>query len=181
MSARIKQNRELTLLATLVAVTTLAWNGYVVHKNAVNRPATLEDKFVQIDALGCDFREIVDDLRAEQSTTYRSTGRNIFLMSASARRNSGSTTIARFQIYDRPQPEPDPALDMVFFGYGALPANGPRQAFLKEKKSDNVHIVSEGSVLESHIRILHIGNEKIEFEDIYTGRRGSSVLEVPVT
>jgi len=44
-----------------------------------------------------------------------------------------------------------------------------------------VHIVSEGSVLESHIRILHIGNEKIEFEDIYTGRRGSSVLEVPVT
>src|SRR6516164_5803611 len=33
----------------------------------------------------------------------------------------------------QPPPPPPPAtLDMVFFGYGMLPAGGPRQAFLKD-------------------------------------------------
>ena len=42
MSARIKQNRELTLLATLVAVTAAAWKGYVVHKDG-NEKLEFED------------------------------------------------------------------------------------------------------------------------------------------
>ena len=66
---------------------------------------------------------------------------------------------------------------MVFFGYGMLPAGGPRQAFLKEDQGDEVHIVSEGDVVLNHIRILHIGNDKIEFEDTTTGQKGSKNLE----
>jgi len=68
---------------------------------------------------------------------------------------------------------------MVFFGYGMLPAGGPRQAFLKDANGDDVHIVSEGDLLLNHIRILHIGNEKLDFEDINTGQKGSKMLEAP--
>jgi hypothetical protein len=86
-----------------------------------------------------------------------------------------------FRVYNQPQPPPPPPpadLPMIFFGYGMLPAGGPRQAFLKEQTSDDVHIVSEGDLLLNHIKILHIGNERIEFEDINTGQKGSKNLEV---
>ena len=42
-----------------------------------------------------------------------------------------------------------------------------------------MHIVSEGDLLLNHIRILHIGNEKLDFEDINTGQKGSKTLEAP--
>jgi hypothetical protein len=66
---------------------------------------------------------------------------------------------------------------MVFFGYGMLPAGGAREAFLKEEQGDAVFIVSEGDVVLNHIRILHIGNDKIDFEDTNTGQKGSKNLE----
>jgi hypothetical protein len=49
----------------------------------------------------------------------------------------------------------------------------------EEPPGEEVHIVSEGDVVLNHIRILHIGNERIDFEDTTTGQRGSKNLEVP--
>jgi hypothetical protein len=49
----------------------------------------------------------------------------------------------------------------------------------EEPPGEEVHIVSEGDVVLNHIRILHIGNERIDFEDTITGQRGSKNLEVP--
>jgi len=40
-----------------------------------------------------------------------------------------------------------------------------------------LYIVSEGDVVLNHIRILHIGNDRIDFEDTITGQRGSKNLE----
>jgi len=66
---------------------------------------------------------------------------------------------------------------MKFFGYGTLPSGGRRQAFLLD--GDEVKIVSEGDTIQNHIRIVHIGNDRIEFEDTNTGMRNSVVLEMP--
>ena len=66
---------------------------------------------------------------------------------------------------------------MKFFGYGTLPSGGYRQAFLLD--GDEVRIVSEGDTIQNHIRIVHIGNDRIEFEDTNTGLRNSAVLEMP--
>jgi hypothetical protein len=77
-----------------------------------------------------------------------------------------------------PAPPPPADLPMVFFGYGMLPAGGARQAFLKDQSGDDVHIVSEGDVVLNHIRILHIGNDRIDFEDTSTGQKGSKNLEI---
>ena len=66
---------------------------------------------------------------------------------------------------------------MKFFGLGTLPAPGPRRAFLQD--GDDVRIVGEGDTIRNHIRITHIGNDRIEYEDIRTGMKNSTALEMP--
>jgi len=76
-----------------------------------------------------------------------------------------------------PPPPPPPVLNMKFFGLGTLPSSGPRRAFLQD--GDDVFIVGEGDTVRNHIRITHIGNDRIEFEDTGTGAKSSAPLEMP--
>jgi hypothetical protein len=62
-----------------------------------------------------------------------------------------------------------------FFGYGNLPSGGPRQAFLQD--GEEVHIVQEGQTIQNTIRIIRIGNESIEYEDVNTHMRNSNPIE----
>jgi hypothetical protein len=83
---------------------------------------------------------------------------------------------SRAKVGPMPPPPPPPAtLPMKFFGYGSLPSNGPRLAFLLD--GEEVRIVQEGETVLSHIRITHIGNDRIEFVDTLTGQHGSNSLE----
>jgi hypothetical protein len=120
-------------------------------------------------------------LAKAQGTEYKSAGRNIFVMGATRVEAAKQVAIKEPFRNKGPMPlppPPPPELPWVFFGYGTLPAGGARQAFLKENQEDaQVHIVSEGDVVLNHIRILHIGNEKIEFEDTNTGLKNSKPLE----
>jgi len=176
--AQTKQQKELIALAVLAVIAGSIWYIYF------GRPATTSsgisaNGYTQINAQ--DFGKVLVDLTKAQGTEYKSAGRNIFVMGAIP---ADVTQVAAikppFPIYDRPQlpaPPPPPVLPMVFFGYGMLPAGGPRQAFLKDEQGDDVHIVSEGDVVLNHIRILHIGNDKIDFEDTNTGLKGSRTIE----
>jgi len=123
---------------------------------------------------------VINGLAKAQATEYKSAGRNIFVMGAMpvemAKRGPVKIPFAP-QGPKPPDPPKPPELPWVFFGYGMLPAGGARQAFLKENPEDVVHIVSEGDVVLNHLRIVHIGNEKIEFEDTNTGLKGSKNLE----
>jgi Tfp pilus assembly protein PilP len=80
-------------------------------------------------------------------------------------------------VYDQPQLPPPPPLNMKFFGLGTLSPNGPRRAFLQD--GEEVHIVSEGDILRNRIRINHIGNDRLEFEDVNTGAKNSAALDMP--
>jgi hypothetical protein len=42
---------------------------------------------------------------------------------------------------------------------------------------EEVHIVSEGDTVQTNLRIIHIGNDSIEFEDVNTHLRGSKQIE----
>jgi hypothetical protein len=42
---------------------------------------------------------------------------------------------------------------------------------------EEVRIVEEGETVLNHIRITHIGNDRIEFVDTLTGQHGSNNLE----
>ena len=176
--ARTRQQKELIALAALVLIAASVWY-FHLGRAAAPSSGVSASGYSPINAQ--DYNLIINGLTKAQGTEYKSAGRNIFVMGAmpvEAAKQGPPKKV--FVVYNQPQPPapPPPAdLPMVFFGYGMLPAGGPRQAFLKEQTGDAVLIVSEGDVVLNHIRILHIGNERIDFEDTITGQRGSKNLE----
>jgi hypothetical protein len=178
--ARTRQQKELIALVALLLVAGSIWYYFHLGRSTTPSPGSSASHYSPINAL--DYIVIINGLAKAQGTEYKSAGRNIFVMGAlpvEAAKLGPPKKV--FVVYNQPQPPgpPPPAvLPMVFFGYGMLPAGGARQAFLKEEQADGaVYIVSEGDVVLNHIRILHIGNDKIDFEDTITGQRGSKNLE----
>jgi len=175
--AQTRQQKELIALAALVVVAGSIWY-FHLGRSATPNSGFSANNYTQINAQ--DYGRILVDLTKAQGTEYKSAGRNIFVMGAMPVEVAKQGPIKepfRNQGPQPPAPPPPAELPMVFFGYGMLPAGGPRQAFLKEQTGDEVHIVSEGDVVLNHIRILHIGNDKIDFEDTTTGQKGSKTLE----
>ena len=64
---------------------------------------------------------------------------------------------------------------MKFFGYGNVPNNTARRAFLED--GDEVYIINEGDTLMGRYKILKINNASLEFEEVGSGRRGQKMLE----
>jgi hypothetical protein len=181
--AQTRRQKELIALAVLVALAGSIWYVYLGRPAAQN-PGSSASNYSPINAQ--DYIVIINGLAKAQGTEYKSAGRNIFVMGAIQveKANQGPPKKV-FIVYSQPQPPappPPPELPLVFFGYGMLPVGGARQAFLKEPTGDGpVLIVSEGDVVLNHYRILHIGNDKIDFEDTATGLRGSKNLEATPT
>jgi hypothetical protein len=176
--AATRQQKELIGLAALVVAAASVWY-FHLGKSAAQGGGFSAGNYSQINAQ--DYNVIIKGLAKAQGTEYKSAGRNIFVMGATRAEAAKQVAVKEpFRIVG-PMPEPPPKppeLPWVFFGYGMLPVGGARQAFLKENSEDVVHIVSEGDVVLNHLRILHIGNEKIEFEDTETGLKNSKPLEV---
>jgi hypothetical protein len=178
--AATRQQKEFIALAALVVAAASVWYLHLGNSAATSGGASA-GTYSQINAQ--DYKVIIKGLAKAQGTEYKSAGRNIFVMGAMPVDPVKQAAVKPpFRIYNQPQPPappPPPELPWVFFGYGMLPAGGARQAFLKENQDDAVvHIVSEGDVVLNHLRILRIGNDKIEFEDTETGLKNSKPLEV---
>lgn len=177
--AQTKQRKELIVLAALVVLAAAVWYGYYAPRVRQSSGISSAGMYTPINAQ--DYNLILSSLAKTQSMEYKSSGRNIFVM-GSMPVETPTGPVKQVEVFHNqgpqlPPPPPPADLPMIFFGYGMLPAGGPRQAFLKEQTSDDVHIVSEGDLLLNHIKILHIGNERIDFEDINTGQKGSKNLE----
>lgn len=174
-----KQTRQLYILAVLVLVAVLVWY-FEFAKPSVSTGFSLDNKtYTPINAQ--DFGGVLDRLDKAQSTEYKSTGRNIFVMGALPTPVAESgPKVAPKPVHTNvgplvPPPPPKPVLAWKFFGYGNLPSGGPRQAFLLD--GEDVRIVQEGQTIQNTIRILRIGNESIEYEDVNTHMRNSNPIE----
>jgi hypothetical protein len=176
--AQTRQQKERVALAALVVVAGAFWYFQLGRSAATNSGASASN-YSPINAQ--DYGPILRGVSKAQGTEYKSAGRNIFVMGAMPKEATKLGPPRKvFVVYNQPQvpaPPPPAQLPMVFFGYGMLPAGGARQAFLKEEPGEAIYIVSEGDVVLNHIRILHIGNDRIDFEDTATGQRGSKNLE----
>jgi len=65
--------------------------------------------------------------------------------------------------------------NLKFFGYGNVPSNTARRAFMED--GEEVYIVNEGDTLMGRFKILKINNASLEFEEVGSGRRGQKMLE----
>jgi hypothetical protein len=174
--ADAKQKKQFLGLAALLLVALLVW--YFQFRSGPAATGFSVDKATYTPINAQDFSGVLEGLGRAQSTEYKSTGRNIFVAGAVPVEEGPKAAVkVPFRtIGPHPDPPPPPAqLSMTFFGYGNLPSGGPRQAFLLD--GEDVRIVSEGETVQNHIRILHIGNDSIEFEDLNTHQRGSKNME----
>ncbi len=85
--------------------------------------------------------------------------------------------------YIPPAPPPVPAgpppvvVPATFFGYAVTPRTGKRQAFFTN--GDDVFVVEEGATLVNRFRLLKIGNNTADLEEISSGRRTTVNMEQP--
>jgi hypothetical protein len=176
-----KQQKERIVLAALLVVAGLVWFFYFGKSNTASGNLAKTGAYTPINAE--DYTVIFKEMGESQSTVYKSSGRNIFIAGPASVSPSDAGPVKA------PKPErllptvpvpvqpPPPVLAMKFFGYGSLPTNGPRRAFLLD--GEEIHIVEEGDTVQNHIRITHIGNDRIEYEDTVTGKKNATNLELP--
>jgi hypothetical protein len=177
MMAYTKQQKELGTLVALIVVAGLVWFFFVGRGAGTPTGLAGPGQYKPIDVQ--DYSVVLDRLRRAQTTDYKPSGRNIFV-AAPVKPVEVPKPVEPAHLDQGPAlppPPPPPTLSMKFFGYGTLPSGGLRQAFLLD--GDEVKIVSEGDTIQNHIRIVHIGNDRIEFEDTNTGLRNSVALEMP--
>ena len=178
--ALTKQRKQLILLAALLVIAALVWYVYFGRSEATTESAAfLPGSYTPINAQ--DFSIIFKQRGDAQKTVYKPSGRNPFVAAPIPPPVAPATPAkaaekSRWRDYTVPREViVPPQLPWKFFGYGNLPSSGMREAFLLE--GEDVHIVGEGEVVLNHIRIVHIGNERIEYEDTNTGARNSNPLE----
>lgn len=180
--AQTKQAKELIALVALLVIAGLVWYFYFGQAKIGTGTSSPSEGYTPINAE--DYSVILKEWTDAQSTQYKPSGRNIFIAGSApaSPTDAGTPKPAKpgFPVQDQPKPPPPPPipqLTMKFFGYGTLPSNGPRRAFLLD--GEEVHIVSEGDTIQNHIRITHIGNDRIEYEDTETGQKNATNLEMP--
>lgn len=182
--AQTTQQRERIILAALLVVAAVVWYIYFgKHQSTSTTGLSVTGKYTPIDAE--DYSVIFKDMAASASTEYKPSGRNIFV--AGPAPVTTAATVAKteekrgpeYPTVHQPPPPPPPVLSMKFFGYGSLPISGPRRAFLLD--GEDIRIVQEGDTVQNHIKITHIGNDRIEYEDTVTGQKNSTNLETPTT
>lgn len=114
---------------------------------------------------------------ASRRTEYKSSGRDLFSASLPPPPSTKIDDPPKDPGPVVPAEPPPPALpaNMKFFGYGTIPNGTAKRAFLSD--GEGVYIVGEGDTLVGRFRIIRIGNARLEFEEIATGRRNSATLD----
>ena len=74
-----------------------------------------------------------------------------------------------------PPPPPPPQLPLKYFGEGKAESGSGRRAFLTD--GNVVFVAAEGDIVLGRYRIIRINHTNIEFEEISSGRHGTTKLE----
>jgi len=76
-----------------------------------------------------------------------------------------------------PPPPPPVVVPATFFGYVTDARTGHKEAFFSD--ADDVYIAAEGETLLGRFRILKIGNDSVEVEELASGRRTTLTMQEP--
>jgi hypothetical protein len=168
------------LLAGLVVVAALVW--YLETRRDSVAIATSQFGDLNYKPLAIENPALQREKQeASRKTQYKGGGRDLFSQMApppvTAHKEERPTQVGPIQ----PAPPPPPSLpgNVKFFGYGTVPNGTAKRAFLSD--GDQIFIVAEGDTLLGRYRVVKIGNANLDFEEIASGRRGSTALsEEPV-
>jgi len=107
----------------------------------------------------------LDLLKSSEDVTYKGVGRDIFQNQPEPIPQPKVPVIKD----TGPQPPPPPPpIPLKFYGFSGN-KSGPKEVFLS--KGDDIFIAKEGQVIDRRYKILKIGPNAIEVEDVLTNNR----------
>jgi hypothetical protein len=168
----MNQLAKIYLLVGLLVV--LAISAYYVFFNRSAVPAlsgvlAANAKFEPLDVQEPSLR--IDELEKLRKQEPSSSHRNIFVAAPPPPPKAAApqeVQIVGDPFPKLPPPPPPLQVPVEFFGYASQPASGKRVAFFTS--GDDVLVVAEGDKFLNFYRLVHIGNESADVEEIATGR-----------
>ena len=179
----MKQRVQIYVLAALlVALCAVAYlYVYPVSRSQVPGFAGVfaaDNKFVPLDVQEPQLR--LGELEKLRKLEYSGSHRNIFVASAPpVAKPAGPSGPAPEPFVGPIKPPPPPPLQVPgeFFGYAAQKSTGHKFAFFTS--GDDVLVVAEGDTFLSNFRVVHIGNDSADVEEISSGRRATVPMVQP--
>jgi hypothetical protein len=107
-----------------------------------------------------------DLLKSSEDVTYKGSGRDIFQNQPEPPPQPIVPVIKRDTT--PPPPPPPPPIPLKFYGFSGN-KSGPKQVFLS--KGDDIFIAKEGQIVDRRYKILKIGPNSIEVEDVLNNNR----------
>jgi hypothetical protein len=173
-----KQRIEISALVGLVVVGALV---YFFNRNQVGGvpQVSADAKFVPLSVQEPQLRlDLLAKLQKEESLKAH---RNIFNATPPPREltpEQKKEAEHRYPTVPLPPVPPPVQVPGEFFGYAVRPApSGKRFAFFKN--GDDVLVVAEGDSFFSNYRLIHIGNDSADVEEISSGRHARVAMVQP--
>jgi hypothetical protein len=172
----MKEKKKIAILGALLVMAALVWYYESREKSAsANASVTAKSSYAPLPVENPGLHW--DKLDATRQTEYKSNGRDLFSEIAPPPPTPIAKQEPQSVVPSTPAPPPLPTLpaNMKYYGYGTIPNGTARRAFLSD--GEDVYIVGEGDTLLGKYRIVKIGNANLDFEELATGRRGSTTLD----
>ena len=115
----------------------------------------------------------LDLLKASEDVEYKGTGRNIFATFQEPIPQPKQPVIKQAQGPHCPgdpgcPPPPPPPIPLKFYGFASKPGE-PKKIFLSS--GEDVFVAAEGEIVNRRYRVLHIGVNSVEIEDVLQNNR----------
>jgi hypothetical protein len=108
----------------------------------------------------------LDLLTSSEDVTYKGAGRDIFQNQPEP--PPIPKEVKKVINTGPPPPPPPPPIPLKFYGFSGN-KSGPKQVFLS--KGDDIFIAKEGQIVDRRYKILKIGPNSVEVEDVLTNNR----------
>lgn len=175
MASRLKIYGLFAILAILAYV---VYSNVISHSDVSGLPGVTaaDAKFVPLDVQEPQLR--IDLLAKIQKSEYSGSHRNIFVAAPPTQPALAAQQHGPVFVGPRIPPPPPPLqVPGEFFGYALTPQTARRIAFFKN--GDDVQLLAVGDTFLGNLRLIHIGDDSVDVQEISSGRHATVQMVQP--
>ena len=116
-----------------------------------------------------------DLLKSSEDVTYKGNGRDIFRSQPEIAAIPKPLPPDQQPKQGPPPPPPPPPINLKFYGFASR-KDGNKRIFLS--RGEDIFVATEGDIVDRRYKILHIGPNSVDVEDVLTNNRQTLPLMV---